>query len=206
MNAVLCNTFDKITMAENGNDEEVPKEESIEAILAESKIVQHKFDNIKGKFFQAIFNSETKYDETMFRNNHYDWLHSTKAIPKELGEPVPNEHLELLEFETEMPKLYTSLQIMVITMEEVFKSEKYNEFKGLVVGYLKTLLEEITDAMFYAGIQTPSNISQDILPADFCNIRHLTFLRIRDWLVFRECMNLVEYMVAVFSYLQQVYS
>lgn len=200
----LCNTFKKkVTMSANGDSEDVSVEESIEIILGEAKIARSNFDNIKYKFFEAMFNQYTKYDESMFSNNHYDWLHSQKAIPKELGQTVPCELLKSVTFQSVLPKLYSSLQVMELALDEVFKTEKYIEFKNLVIGYIKTLKEEVSDAMYYAEINPPSEITKDVIPHDFCDITHQTFLRIRDWIVFRECMNLIEYIVQAFSFLQQ---
>ncbi|XP_071449435.1 uncharacterized protein [Hetaerina americana] len=70
--------------------------------------------------------------------------------------------------------------------------------------HLETLniICEIEVALIEKGEKVPIDVQRNIMPKEFRSVSHATHRNLRDWLIFRDYMNGVEYVIQVFEFLK----
>jgi hypothetical protein len=67
---------------------------------------------------------------------------------------------------------------------------------------LQTLCE-IQAAMLERGVPQHENITRQIMGNELRHIGNSSYRNVRDWIIFRDCMNGLEYVIQVFEYFKQ---
>ena len=67
---------------------------------------------------------------------------------------------------------------------------------------LQTLCE-IQAAMLERGVTQHENITRQIMGNELRHIGNSSYRNVRDWIIFRDCMNGLEYVIQVFEYFKQ---
>ncbi|KAK0159813.1 hypothetical protein PV327_010886 [Microctonus hyperodae] len=149
---------------------------------------------------------------TMWKNSHYDWLPNQKAIPKQLGEHLPKEYLDKLnpeELDRILLDIYQYLQLYAVGLEQiVWDQDDYRlgagknfsdaEFK------LRTVLCEVQVALEERGVQPRVEVTRAAMSNEYRLLgRSTTYRNVRDWLIFRDYMNGLEFLIEVFDHLRQ---
>lgn len=191
----------------NGLDTNVtPTKELLDRIVYQTGITFRKAQDFKEDFAQKTFNQNA--DQVSFNNNVFEWLPSKDEIPKELGNFVSMDHLSSLALDETLLNTYEYLQKIAVGLEQIlwdqqdYHGDFVQQFKDSE-NHLRLLLCEIQTAMIERGIQMRPDVTRDLMPEEH-RITDKTFRKLRDWIIYREYMNALEYVKQVFEYLKQM--
>ncbi|XP_061943117.1 uncharacterized protein LOC107992404 isoform X1 [Apis cerana] len=182
--------------------------------LLHQVVVQAKTALMHAKLFRDDYAKRTyKIDfadlHSTFKDQHYDWLPGPNEIPKELGENLNQEYLDRLELDTALIDAYEYMQKYAVGLEQIVwdqedlqlefrKQFKETEYK------LRTVLCELQVALVERQLSSRPDVTRDIMKSDFRKVSSSeTFRNLRDWLIFRDYMNGLEYVVQVFEHLRR---
>jgi hypothetical protein len=57
--------------------------------------------------------------------------------------------------------------------------------------------------MLELGVMQYDNITRQIMGNEYRHMGNSSYRNVRDWIIFRDCMNGLEYVIQVFEYFQQ---
>lgn len=157
----------------------------------------------RDKYVLKTFNVELGPHHDMWKDIHYDWLPSVEQLPKNLGEPTQEEHLGKLELNEALRDTYEYLQKMAVGLEQVAWDQKeqngdfMKDFKD-VEYKLRSVLCEIQMAMMERQVTQRQDVTRDIMSEEF-RVMNDTHRKLRDWVIFRDYMICLEYIIEVFN-------
>lgn len=127
--------------------------------------------------------------DKMFKTTTLDWLPKLDftSISK-----INSKH-----FEAFLPKLYTDLQVIAAGVELVFSNEKYEKFSD-IKAQLKFVLCEIFSVLDECHLTLPPDVTREIIPDDCISLVDQIETKTTDWIIFREYVNMLEYILRVF--------
>uniref|UniRef100_A0A1B6DXL0 Uncharacterized protein n=1 Tax=Clastoptera arizonana TaxID=38151 RepID=A0A1B6DXL0_9HEMI len=139
-----------------------------------------------------------------FQSVHYDWLPSEEQLPKSLGQPTSPEHLDSLKINDVLLDTYEYLQKIAVGLEQVVWDLNKNGGEFIqnfqdAESFLRGVLCEIHMAIFDRRITQRPDVTRDIMSLDMRELS-TTHRKLRDWVIFRDYMNCLEYVREVFEY------
>ncbi|KAF4516394.1 hypothetical protein B566_EDAN008517 [Ephemera danica] len=152
---------------------------------------------------KSTFDVDFDQHHQSWKSLHYDWL---PIFPKSLGERTPDEHLQQLELEQALKDSYSSLQKIAVGLEQVaWDQEDSSGFKSdfrATEYQLKAVLCEIMFAMSEHSVEQHPDVTRSIMSREFREISsgNSSVRNLRDWFIFRDYMNGLEYVIDVFDY------
>jgi len=183
--------------------------ELIQNILLSAKNALVHSDDFKEKFVRRTFSTPSWRDHhDTWKEQRYNWLPSWKEIPKHLHESLEAGHLQKLSLDTALQKIYNYLQRFAVGLEEVvmdqavFNGDFLMEFNEAEYK-LKAVLCELQMAMLERDIEFGEDISREIMKHDVRDIQDQSYRNLRDWYIYRDYMNGLEYIIHAFDYLQK---
>jgi len=186
-------------------------QELIQNILLSAKNALVHSDDFKEKFVRRTFSTPSWEDHHVtWKEQRYNWLPSWKDIPKHLHEALESGHLQKLTLDTALLRIYNYLQRFAVGLEEVvldqalFDGEFIQEFNEAEYK-LKAVLCELQMAMLERDIEFEDDITRDIMKNDVRDIRDESYRNLRDWYIYRDYMNGLEYIIHAFDYLKKQY-
>lgn len=191
------------------NDEtsKVSDAELLMRITNQARIALTKADQFKDDFAQEMFNSNFEQLHENWKNSRYDWLPNQCQVPKNLSELVPDEHLQSLKLDDALLDTYQYLQMVAVGLEQVVRDQQREDGSFLQnfnqsESYLRLILCEIQVAIFERNIydKMRPDVTRDIMPEYLRNETVLTSRNLRDWIIYRDYMNTLEYVIQVFDY------
>jgi len=176
--------------------------------MAKMALRQSRF--FKEDYVKKTFHEPSWWDHhERWKDMRYRWLPTWEEVPKHLHENALLSHYEELEMMSALQNTFTYLQKLAAGMEQVVIDQADHKGKFLMefdtAQYaLKTLLCEIEYAMLQKGMKEHEleEIPRDIMPE---NVRHLedaSYRNLRDWYIYRDYMNGLEYVVDAFNFLK----
>ncbi|XP_011878734.1 PREDICTED: uncharacterized protein LOC105568007 [Vollenhovia emeryi] len=161
----------------------------------------------RDEFIRQTFKTDFASVHNLWRKNHYAWLPTRSEIPKELGEELDQKHLEKLEINTSLVDAYEYMQKYAVGLEQVVLDQKdyqpkYHQKFTEAEWKLRAVLCEIQVALEERSVTRRPDVTRDVMTSDFRTMTDMTFRDLRDWLIFREYMNGLEYVIQVFSHLR----
>jgi len=184
-------------------------QELIQNILLSAKNALVHSDDFKEKFVRRTFSTPSWEDHHVtWKEQRYNWLPSWKDIPKHLHEALESGHLQKLTLDTALLRIYNYLQRFAVGLEEVvldqalFDGEFIQEFNEAEYK-LKAVLCELQMAMLERDIEFEDDITRDIMKNDVRDIRDQSYRNLRDWYIYRDYMNGLEYIIHAFDYLKK---
>lgn len=175
----------------------------LEGILVTANNALHHAKLFRDDYVQKTFNVEINSHHDMWKGVHYDWLPSPQELPKNLGEPTQDEHLGKLELNEALRDTYEYLQKMAVGLEQVAWDQKeqngefMKHFKD-VEYKLRAVLCEIQMAMMERQVTQRQDVTREIMNEEF-RVMNDTHRKLRDWVIFRDYMNCLEYIIEVFE-------
>ncbi|KAG8227986.1 hypothetical protein J437_LFUL007200, partial [Ladona fulva] len=153
------------------------------------------------------FNIGFQEHHTSWKTHRYNWLPSAEEIPKELNETAPDGHLEMFTLINALKHTFTIMQKYACGLEQVTwdLEDQNSPFKKNFTEAefeLRDIICEIEVALIEKGEKRPEDIQRDLMPEDIRKVNQVTDMNLRDWLIFRDYMNAVEYVIQVFEFLQ----
>lgn len=160
------------------------------------------------KLFSEDYVLKTFKAENMMKHHNswvstrYAWLPSKEDIPKELGELTPPMHFDNLGgLDQSLLKSYEYLQRIAVGLEQVYhdknrENEEFSmEFQN-VMYKLRQVLCEVNNALSERKPNLPiRDIERSIMDYEFRAMSDKTFRHLRDWFIFRDFMNCLEYLI-----------
>ncbi|CAL7945651.1 unnamed protein product [Xylocopa violacea] len=180
--------------------------------LLRQVVVQAKTARIHAELFREdyarrTFNIDFADLHSTFKDNHYDWLPGPKEIPKQLGEQLDQEYLDKLDLDTALINAYEYMQKYAVGLEQIVWDQEdlqldfRTEFKD-TDNKLRTVLCELQVALVERQLSPRPDVTRDIMKPEYRTMASSeTFRNLRDWLIFRDYMNGLEYVVQVFEHL-----
>ncbi|XP_053976360.1 uncharacterized protein LOC128890583 [Hylaeus anthracinus] len=160
-------------------------------------------------YAKRIFNIDYADLHSTFKDHHYDWLPGPREIPKELGGQLEQEYLDTLELDTALIDAYEYMQKYAVGLEQIvwdqedLQLEFRKQFKDTEYR-LRTVLCELQVALVERQLSSRPDVTRDIMRSEFRAMSSsATFRNLRDWLIFRDYMNGLEYVVQVFEHLRR---
>ncbi|TGZ51300.1 Uncharacterized protein DBV15_07778 [Temnothorax longispinosus] len=154
----------------------------------------------RDEFIRQTFKTDFGSVHNLWRKNHYAWLPTRSEIPKELGEELDKKHLEKLEINTSLVDAYEYMQKYAVGLEQVVLDQKdyqpkYHQKFTEAEWKLRAVLCEIQVALEERSVTRRPDVTRDVMTSDFRTMTDMTFRDLRDWLIFREYMNGLEYVI-----------
>jgi len=184
-------------------------QELIQNILLSAKNALVHSDDFKEKFVRRTFSTSSWKDHhETWKEQRYNWLPSWKDIPKHLHESLEGGHLQKLKLDTALSRMYNYLQRFAVGLEEVvidqalFDGEFIQEFNEAEYK-LKAVLCELQMAMLERDIDIGHDVSRDIMKDDVRDIQDQSYRNLRDWYIYRDYMNGLEYVIHAFDHLKK---
>ncbi|XP_044592832.1 uncharacterized protein LOC123270752 isoform X3 [Cotesia glomerata] len=148
--------------------------------------------------------------QASWNNRQYYWLPGPLEIPKQLGTTLSEDYLSKLEvrmIDSALLNAYEYMQKYAVGLEQITydqKEEQLNFQKEFVETEhnLRSVLCELQVAMMERGVPQRIDVSRDIMPDMFRQVESITSRNTRDWIIFRDYMNGLEYVVQVFEHLK----
>lgn len=141
----------------------------------------------------------------------YQWLPTWSEIPKNLHERTSQAHLESLKIEKAIKDIHRYLQKMAVGLEQIVLDqtlydgqfmEEFNEAEYK----LKAVLCELQIAMMEMGLSVDESSSDDalrnIMSPEVRDIENKSYRDLRDWYIYRDYMNGLEYVLHSFHHLK----
>jgi len=185
------------------------EQELIQNILLSAKNALVHSDDFKEKFVRRTFSTPSWRDHhDTWKEQRYNWLPSWKDIPKHLHETLESGHLQKLSLDTALQRVYNYLQRFAVGLEEIvldqalFDGEFIQEFNEAEYK-LKAVLCELQMAMLERDIEFGEDVSREIMKDDVRDIRDQSYRNLRDWYIYRDYMNGLEYIIHAFDYLKK---
>ncbi|KAK5650164.1 hypothetical protein RI129_001193 [Pyrocoelia pectoralis] len=189
---------------------EVPKVSDLDlltSIINQARIALSKANQFKDDFAQQIFNSNIEQLHKNWKQARYEWLPQDSQIPKSLNEPVTEEHLEMLKMDNALVDTYEHLQKIAVGLEQVVQDQEreggplVDNFKQSELN-LRLVLCELQMATYERGIHSKlhPDVTRDLMPDYLRNDKVNTSRNLRDWIIYRDYMNTLEYVIQVFDY------
>ncbi|XP_033322999.2 uncharacterized protein LOC117218593 [Megalopta genalis] len=179
----------------------------LEQVVVQAKTALMHAELFRDNYARRTFNVD--FDEILssFKESHYDWLPGPREIPKQLKQQLDQEYLDRLELDTALIDAYEYMQKYAVGLEQIvwdqedlqlefrkqFKEAEYN---------LRTVLCELQVALVERQLSPRPDVTRDIMKSELRAMSTSeTFRNLRDWVIFRDYMNGLEYVVQVFNYL-----
>ncbi|XP_071449434.1 uncharacterized protein [Hetaerina americana] len=187
--------------------EHLTDEQLISGILIEAKDALMHAEMWRREYVNQTFNVDFVQHHEAWRTNRYSWLPTLDDIPKELEEQVPEDHLETLNFVDALKNIFTYMQKYACGLEQVTwdLEDKHSSFSKNFKNaelQVRDIICEIEVALIEKGEKVPIDVQRNIMPKEFRSVSHATHRNLRDWLIFRDYMNGVEYVIQVFEFLK----
>jgi hypothetical protein len=183
-------------------------QEIITSILLSAKNALVHADDFKEKFVQSTFSSRSweEHHET-WKEHRYEWLPSWQDIPKHLHEALSTPHLSKLKLDTALKRMYNYLQRFAVGLEVMVEDQamydgdfimEFNEAEYK----LKAVLCELQMAMLERGLEVGEDVDRSIMSKEVRNTEDSSYRNLRDWYIYRDYMNGLEYVIHAFDHLK----
>ncbi|XP_014206742.1 uncharacterized protein LOC106638192 [Copidosoma floridanum] len=160
-------------------------------------------------YVKRTFNTDLADLHATWKDNHYGWLPGPKQIPKQLGEhldPEFRDKLEIRMIDTALLDAYEYMQRYAVGLEQIawdqedHHHEFWKQFKNTEYN-LRSVLCELQMALAERSVAQREDVSRDVMSDEYRDMSDATFRNLRDWIIFRDYMNGLEYVVEVFEHL-----
>lgn len=181
----------------------------LDQVVVQAKTALMHAEMFRDNYAKSIFNIDFADLHSTFKDHHYDWLPGSREIPKQLGEQLEKEYLDKLELDTALVDVYEYMQKYAVGLEQIvwdqedLQLEFRNKFKDTEYK-LRTVLCELQVALVERQLSSRPDVTRDIMKSEYRGMSSSeTYRNLRDWLIFRDYMNGLEYVVQVFEHLRR---
>ncbi|XP_017760499.1 PREDICTED: uncharacterized protein LOC108551018 [Eufriesea mexicana] len=178
-------------------------------VVLQAKTALMHAELFRDDYAKRTFNIDFADLHSTFKDNHYDWLPGPNEIPKQLGEQLNQEYLDKLELDSALIDAYEYMQKFAVGLEQIvwdqedLQLEFRKQFKDTEYK-LRTVLCELQVALVERQLSSRPDATRDIMKSEFRTVSTSeTYRNLRDWLIFRDYMNGLEYVVQVFEHLRR---
>ncbi|KAK9885074.1 hypothetical protein WA026_009298 [Henosepilachna vigintioctopunctata] len=182
--------------------------EMLEQIIDQTNRSYRKVNDFKDKFAKKAFKIDWEQLHSLHKSySSYDWLPGTDKIPKTLGEHTDPNHLESLELDATLYNTYEYLQRIAVGIDQIVIDETRSgssffksDFEEIET-YVLSILCEIETTMVERKLEKRPDIQRHIVPDNLKNGDN-TNMNVRNYIILRDYMNILEYVSESFEYLK----
>ncbi|XP_034946628.1 uncharacterized protein [Chelonus insularis] len=189
--------------------EQLKDEQLLAQVVVQAKTALDHAQLFCDDFVKKTFHTTLNDVHSTWKDNHYDWLPGSKDIPKQLGEQLTKEYLNKLELDTALLNAYEFMQKYAVGLEQIVwdqedhRLEFLKQFKDTEYK-LRTVLCELQVALMERGVTPRADVTREVMTPEYrAMASSSTYRNLRDWLIFRDYMNGLEYVVQVFEHLKR---
>ncbi|CAG0891897.1 unnamed protein product [Darwinula stevensoni] len=174
--------------------------EILTKILQQAKRVRLYMEEVRERYVFETFNLDFDTHHQLWKDSRTDWLPSHSKIPKELGEVTPQEHLRGLQMQGFMKAVYEYFQQYSVGLEQFILDQAmyggpHQESIQTLETQVMQLLCELQVGMMEKGIRPNPDVPRDVMSEEFRDIEDESQRNLRDWIIFRDLNNAVEYSI-----------
>ncbi|XP_025197122.1 uncharacterized protein LOC112595931 [Melanaphis sacchari] len=195
-----------IMMMESETDSTTRREEDIihGIVVAAGQALTHA-EQFTGAFVVETFHVDVKKNHEHWKGITLDWLEMSKYMPKALDVPLSKSYLATLTFRDVLHAVYVGMQNVAVGLEQVAWDQDremlpYAKYFNETTLKLKTILCEVSMAIYDINETPEPHVERDIMPIESRISRDNQSLR--DWLILREYMTSLQYVIEAFGYLK----
>lgn len=179
--------------------------EIISNIITQVNKAERQAKRFMGRYYRETFGEDLSAHGDKFSQVHYDFL-------KEINEKVKKSLLEKdklsrkeFDLDDSLRFIYAGLQVFAICLEQIVMDQSiyggnfHQDFQEAEY-QLKYVLCEVQIAMLEKGIHQHKDMTRDVMSEDYREIDCDTVRNIRDWVIFRDYINTLEYIQQCFNY------
>ncbi|CAH0385531.1 unnamed protein product [Bemisia tabaci] len=180
----------------------------LQSIILTAKNALSHAKQFRDNYVKKTFNVDFEPHHDAWKSHVYSWLPTKRDIPKTIGEKLEMGYLLTLELDSALQNTYVYLQKVAVGLEQVVWDQHdsnsifKNEFQTAEYE-LRAVLCEIQIAMYEQNIHHIPDVQRDIMTDDFRKMMNSSYRDLRDWFIFRDYMNALEYVTEVFEHFKQ---
>ncbi|XP_008552705.1 uncharacterized protein LOC103574919 isoform X2 [Microplitis demolitor] len=188
--------------------EQMKDEQLLATVVLQAKTALDHAQLFCDQYVKASFSSSMNSMHSSWKHYRYDWLPGFEEIPKQLGEKLSKEYLNKLEIDDALLNTYEYMQKFAVGLEQIAFDQKNNQLAFQTQfeeteHKLRSVLCELQVAMMERGVNQRPDVTRDTMSDEFRAMSSSdTYRNLRDWLIFRDYMNALEYIVQVFDHLK----
>lgn len=189
--------------------EELTDSELVHFVIQQAKMSLAQTEEFRAAYAKKTFNIDFDDLHALFKESQYDWLPGTTEIPKQLGQQLDKAYLDRLELDTALINAYEYMQKYAVGLEQIVWDQEDLQLDFLeqfrqTENLLRTVLCELQVALAERQLTSRPDVTRDIMSAEYRQLSTSeTFRNLRDWVIFRDYMNALEYVVQVFEHLHR---
>ncbi|XP_016664053.1 uncharacterized protein LOC100575771 isoform X1 [Acyrthosiphon pisum] len=173
-------------------------------VVAAGQALTHA-EQFTGAFVVETFHVDVKKNHDHWKGIKLDWLELAKYMPKALDVPLSKSYLASLTFRDVLHAVYIGMQNLAVGLEQVAWDQDremlpYAKYFNETTLKLRTILCEVSMAIYEINDTPEPHVSRDIMPIESRISRDNQSLR--DWLILREYMTSLQYVIEAFGYLK----
>ncbi|KAK6638678.1 hypothetical protein RUM43_006945 [Polyplax serrata] len=183
--------------------------EILKHIIISTKSALSYAESFRDRYVESTFHLSFDQHHAQWVNQKYDWLpNEGNGIPKRLGKGVDPIHLESKTFDEFLVNIYEHLQKFAVGLEQVVWDQKktngkFQENFRMAEVHLRNVLCEIRMAMIERNVTPRDHVPRSIMKDDFRHLESASYRNLRDWFIFRDLMNSLEYVIQVFTFIEE---
>nr|CAI5858256.1 unnamed protein product [Callosobruchus analis] len=186
----------------NAGASTVSDKDLVTQIVTQTGVALNWAREFKETYAQSTFNKNSTSLHKMMEEQKIDWL---ELLPKKLGEEMDQEYLKNLELDETLLNVYRYLQTIAVGLEQMTWDQEdrngdfVDEFR-IMEQQLRSVLCELQNTMCEKNIPITYNVQRDVMKEEYRRDRDATSINPRDWIIFREYMNTLEYVLQAFQH------
>ncbi|KAJ8913109.1 hypothetical protein NQ315_000566 [Exocentrus adspersus] len=197
-----CQLPEQSSSVENADPTNISKTD-LQNIAHQASLALQQAQSFKHSFANEVFKKEFYDLHSDLKSQKLEWL--KLQLPKSLEDQVPCEHLKSLKVDEALLESYASLQMIAVGLQQMVCDLEAHDEPFLTefteaTGQLKTVLCELQETIVGSGIKMRPDVTKDILKGSDKDSDR-TFRKNRDWMIYRDYMNILEYTSTIFNYL-----
>lgn len=183
------------------------KAQLAKTIQTQAKIACNKANHSLEEYTKNQFSMTPEQVHQRYNSTSFDWLPSKSDIPKQFGTDVTDGFTRTME--EEMIHLYHQFQKIGVGIEQIVS--EYNNCtpnngadQSVCINFnnmrqdLTTLLRELNMNIGTLGLVRKPDVERDIMPDEDRQVDETT-RRIRNWVIYRDYINALEYTIKAFE-------
>ncbi|CAH1983107.1 unnamed protein product [Acanthoscelides obtectus] len=183
----------------------VSDKDLVTQIVTQTGVALNWAKEFKETYAQRTFNKNSTSLHKMMEDQKIEWL---ELLPKKLGEELDQEYLKNLVLDDTLLNVYRYLQTIAVGLEQMTWDQEdrngdfINEFR-VMEQQLRSVLCELQNTMCEKSIPIQYNVQRDVMKDEYRRDKDATSISPRDWIIFREYMNTLEYVLQTFRHLKE---
>eukprot|EP00095_Tigriopus_kingsejongensis_P011511 maker-scaffold56_size446035-snap-gene-3.33 protein:Tk11511 transcript:maker-scaffold56_size446035-snap-gene-3.33-mRNA-1 annotation:"hypothetical protein L798_14914" len=189
--------------------QEAPRREILfSGISLSARNALRQMETFGEEFVREKFSANFNAYHIEWIDQRYEWFLAYEEIPKNLNEVLPTSFLDSKSPQECLPTMRYFLEKILIVLNQIAKDlreaeDRFAELFGTSKDMVNGVLNEVAITMRELNITPKTPTRKDFIPQVVVEIGHTSFRNHRDWFLYRDSRNILEYIIAVSEYFRQ---